>query len=118
MANRRHNRLTVLSYGNTDSWSKSLTDYIFDRDEGKCIYCGELGTEIDHVIPYPKGGPTIRANGVVACKSCNARKSGDISMEYISRGFYYLAIKGESLSWVDEFWEQLPRMRGTISEEN
>lgn len=44
------------------------------RDEGRCRYCGESGTEIDHVIPRHKGGVTNLTNLVLACQSCNRRK--------------------------------------------
>lgn len=115
--NRRTTHISVLNYGTDSNWSEGLRDYIFDRDEGKCAYCGEQGIDIDHVLPYSKGGPTIRANGVVNCKRCNGAKSNRLSQETLTRGFYHLLSKGESISWLDDFFDKLPTMWGAISED-
>lgn len=54
---------------------------IFERDGGKCFYCGVLvgnRWHADHVIPWSKGGRTNEKNGVVACPSCNLKKSAKV----------------------------------------
>lgn len=56
------------------------------RDSETCQYCGarkgdprepegKVSISIDHVIPVSAGGPTSEENLVVACSSCNRRKS-------------------------------------------
>jgi 5-methylcytosine-specific restriction endonuclease McrA len=48
------------------------------QHEGVCPYCaGPLGsnTHLDHIYPVAKGGKSIRANLVMVCGSCNAKKS-------------------------------------------
>ena len=57
------------------------------RDGRTCAYCGietkpknkaKNGLEyttMDHVIPLSKGGDHTMENVVIACNSCNARKS-------------------------------------------
>jgi 5-methylcytosine-specific restriction endonuclease McrA len=52
------------------------------RDGFKCVYCGNYGTTIDHVIPQSKGGPTSYENCVAACSKCNSEKD-DLSLEEI-----------------------------------
>ena len=77
-------------------------DYVWIRDEGRCIYCGDLGQEFDHVIPQDQKGPNHSGNLVVACRSCNHKKRG-LALDYIIKAFQHLARKGESLEWADEF---------------
>ena len=58
-----------------------VRDVIFQRDNGKCFYCGiSVGSRwhADHVIPWSKGGATSPKNGVVACVPCNLKKSAKV----------------------------------------
>ena len=49
--------------------------YVFERDEGFCVYCGNPAREIDHVIPTKDGGKSIRSNLVCVCSRCNTKKA-------------------------------------------
>jgi hypothetical protein len=42
------------------------------RDDGKCIVCGALGTEMMHRIPRRDGGHS-RANLALGCRTCHAK---------------------------------------------
>ncbi|QSE97152.1 HNH endonuclease [Fulvivirga lutea] len=54
---------------------------IFRRDNFQCQYCGQSkDLTLDHVIPRSKGGKSVWANLVTACKRCNTKK-GDNSPE-------------------------------------
>jgi 5-methylcytosine-specific restriction endonuclease McrA len=57
---------------------KPLKNKVVERDQSTCRYCGiklELNEiNIDHVIPYSKGGKTVIENLVVSCVPCNMRK--------------------------------------------
>jgi len=75
---------------------------IMDRDEWKCVYCGDLATQVDHVVPVSRGGPSIEGNGVASCNSCNRRKGGKLGILILTRGFYWLLTKGENIDWLDE----------------
>ena len=49
---------------------------IYKRDKNSCQYCGATTRlTIDHVIPRSKGGQDTWENLVVACSSCNVKKS-------------------------------------------
>lgn len=55
---------------------------VFQRDNFRCLVCGRspanhLGLElqIDHIIPYSQGGPTVLDNLRTLCKDCNLGKS-------------------------------------------
>lgn len=62
------------------SFTARQKTHIYTRDGGKCFYCGEVVTRwhADHVIPHSRGGKTVESNGVVACPSCNLRKSNKV----------------------------------------
>lgn len=54
--------------------------------KGKCFYCGAVvNLEYDHFIPLTSGGLTTKANGVVACRSCNARKHNKTPQEFLTQ---------------------------------
>jgi len=68
---------------------------IYDRQGGKCYYCGaEMATgrddfnrdrkrfTIDHKIPRTLDGATDLENCVGACRSCNARKHTKTALEF------------------------------------
>jgi 5-methylcytosine-specific restriction endonuclease McrA len=49
---------------------------IINRDKN-CVYCGNGDVlELDHIVPLKLGGNSLYNNFVLACKSCNCRKSG------------------------------------------
>jgi 5-methylcytosine-specific restriction endonuclease McrA len=55
-------------------------EQIFERDEYRCVYCGErfdVGElTVDHVQPRMRGGDRSSGNLVTACNACNVRKGG------------------------------------------
>jgi 5-methylcytosine-specific restriction endonuclease McrA len=53
-----------------------LRNEIYERDNYKCVKCGDSNDlQLDHVIPFSKGGRTERKNLQTLCKACNLRKS-------------------------------------------
>ena len=57
---------------------KKVRFKVFDRDNHTCQYCGgkppEATLEIDHKIPYAKGGADTPDNLVTSCFDCNRGK--------------------------------------------
>ena len=53
---------------------------------GVCHYCrrtvGSRALTLDHVVPLVKGGRSIRANMVPACKDCNTKKQSLLPWEW------------------------------------
>ena len=51
---------------------------IFERDEYRCVYCGERfpaeELTLDHVEPRVRGGDRSEGNLVSACRACNTLK--------------------------------------------
>lgn len=61
---------------------------IFERDECRCVYCGEHpppeDLTVDHVEPRVKGGDNSEGNLVTACRTCNVDKGGRAAWEYLA----------------------------------
>lgn len=68
-------------YINVKKW-KRIAKYVFKRDNYTCQYCGKVGgiLEVDHIIPFSKGGNETIDNLTTSCRECN-RKKRDKSVE-------------------------------------
>ena len=53
---------------------------------GICHYCrrtvGPRALTLDHVVPLIRGGRSVRANMVAACKECNSKKQSLLPWEW------------------------------------
>lgn len=57
------------------------------KDNPKCCYCGNHeATEIDHVHPIHKGGPSTISNLVAVCHKCQVTKWHDSLYESVKKG--------------------------------
>lgn len=54
---------------------KTIRNFILERDQRICAYCGNQADTVDHIVPYTQGGGAEKENLVTSCRSCNARKS-------------------------------------------
>lgn len=59
---------------NLNSIPKWYMEQLHEDFGGKCAYCGETATTIDHITPVSKGGNSVPGNVVPACQSCNSSK--------------------------------------------
>ena len=59
--------------------SPKLRFEILRRDGFTCQYCGKTATdkelEIDHLVPFSKGGSNDEGNLITSCKECNRGKT-------------------------------------------
>ena len=83
--------LALLDLKKRDS-NRSFTDLerrqIFRRDKGQCQYCKMMGqdnkvpwseSEIHHVTPYSRGGPTNIVNAALMHKDCHPKSERDVN---------------------------------------
>ncbi len=56
------------------------------RSTGRCHYCGRTyrpaDLTMDHLVPIVRGGKSVHANVVPACKECNAKKKYLLPVEW------------------------------------
>lgn len=52
----------------------SLREWIHEKYNNTCVYCGSRSEHVDHVIPVSRGGTNDEENLVASCRSCNIRK--------------------------------------------
>lgn len=58
---------------------KEVVDAVWKRDGGRCVYCGSTeNLQLDHIIPFSKGGATTVENLQLLCQKCNLQKSNKI----------------------------------------
>lgn len=58
---------------------REVVDAVYARDKGVCVYCGSTeNLQLDHIIPFSKGGATTIENLQLLCQKCNLEKSNHI----------------------------------------
>ena len=76
------NQIKLFFEGNTTkrTISLKLRSEILRRDDYKCVHCGRRSDDgvklhIDHILPFSKGGLTVKENLQTLCNECNIGKS-------------------------------------------
>ena len=61
-----------------------LREYVLERDERKCVYCGakDIPLQLDHIIPRSRSGHNRPSNLCAACGPCNQRKNNLTAAEF------------------------------------
>ena len=61
-----------------------LREYILEKFQRTCVYCGAQGVplEIDHLLPKARGGSNRASNLTLACRPCNQRKGQQTAAEF------------------------------------
>ena len=58
---------------------QEIVDAVYRRDKGRCVKCGSTqNLQLDHIIPFSKGGATSVENLQLLCQKCNLEKSNKI----------------------------------------
>ena len=58
---------------------REVVDAVYRRDGARCMYCGSTeNLQLDHIIPFSKGGATSLENLQLLCQKCNLEKSNKI----------------------------------------
>jgi 5-methylcytosine-specific restriction endonuclease McrA len=84
---------------------------IFDRDENRCVYCGEQFESdeltLDHVEPRVRGGDHSKGNLVAACKACNTLKGHRRLSEFL---FTHPSARENFFRYAAHVWPRLMRI--------
>ncbi|NEO13228.1 MULTISPECIES: RNA-guided endonuclease IscB [unclassified Moorena] len=69
--------ISGIEYQQGTLYGYELREYLLEKWNRKCAYCGAKGThlEIEHIKPLSKGGSNRVSNLAIACHSCNQAKS-------------------------------------------
>jgi len=57
---------------------KDVKQRVYERDKGRCIFCGAPGLPEAHVISRAHGGMGIEQNIVTVCRNCHERMDNGI----------------------------------------
>lgn len=57
---------------------KDVKQKVYERDKGRCIFCGAPGLPEAHVISRAHGGMGIEQNIVTVCRNCHERMDNGI----------------------------------------
>lgn len=69
--------------------SGKVKAFVFERDKGKCVYCGSSeNLEFDHIIPISKGGSNTEKNIQLTCMKCIRTKREYIDDSFLSNPNY------------------------------
>ncbi|NEO42407.1 MAG: HNH endonuclease [Moorea sp. SIOASIH] len=69
--------ISGIEYQQGTLYGYELREYLLEKWNRKCAYCGATGTqlEIEHIKPLSKGGSNRVSNLTIACHPCNQAKS-------------------------------------------
>ena len=69
----------------TGHWKKQRLR-VLSRDGYTCTYCGDVATEVDHIIPRKVGGSHDMDNLTSACRRCNLLKGARSESLFLLKG--------------------------------
>lgn len=75
-----------VEYQRGELYGFEISEYLRERTNFKCAYCGKEGTkeklEIEHIIPKSRGGSNRVNNLTLACHKCNQKKGNQTAKEF------------------------------------
>ena len=87
MQKLRNPEIEGVEYQRGTLFGFELREYLLHKWQYKCAYCDKKDTplEIDHIVPKSKGGSNSVTNLVIACRSCNEKKSNKSLSEFLNK---------------------------------
>lgn len=76
--------ISGISYQQGELQGYLLREYLLEKWQRKCAYCGAKGIplQIEHLVPKPRGGSERASNVTLACEPCNVRKGHQTADEF------------------------------------
>lgn len=75
---------------------------VLERDNFTCVYCGNPGIQVDHILPWIWSGNDSEENLVASCQDCNAIASDKIFPSFQDKKEYILVVRS-SVRWKKKF---------------
>lgn len=76
--------ISGLEYQQGELVGYEIREYLLERWEHRCAYCGKTAVplEVEHIIPKIRGGSDRVSNLTLACHACNQRKGRQTAAEF------------------------------------
>jgi 5-methylcytosine-specific restriction endonuclease McrA len=80
----RNPEITGITYQQGSLFGYQVREYILEKWQRTCVYCGSKDTslQIEHLVPKARGGSDRVDNLTLACKPCNQRKGNQTAAEF------------------------------------
>lgn len=80
----------VLIRKSTRQIEQGVSWAVYHRDGYRCRYCAIQGVPmtVDHLVLWEKGGPSIAANLITACRKCNKVRSNTEFADWLKHPHY------------------------------
>lgn len=72
-----NHRRRVPKRRNRSKFSKTVRDQILEAENNTCQTCGNLATQIHHVMPRGRQGRGVYTNGMAVCNGCHRKIHDD-----------------------------------------
>ena len=68
-------------------WGYEIREYLLNKWDRKCAYCGVVNTplQVEHIHPKAKGGANRISNLCLACDACNKKKGTQDIEQFLSK---------------------------------
>lgn len=78
--------ISGIEYQQGELFGYEVKEYLLEKFNHTCVYCDKthVPLQIDHVIPRSKGGSNRVSNLVLACVSCNQKKSNMSLKDFVT----------------------------------
>ena len=73
-----------VEYQQGELWGYEVREYLLEKWERKCAYCGaeNVPLEIEHIVPKSRDGSNRISNLAIACHPCNVAKGNQTAGEF------------------------------------
>lgn len=76
--------ISGVEYQQGELMGYEVREYLLEKWERKCAYCGKEGVplEVEHIVPKSRGGSNRVSNLTLACRDCNEKKGSNTAEEF------------------------------------
>jgi 5-methylcytosine-specific restriction endonuclease McrA len=76
--------ITGIEYQQGELQGYEVKEYLLDKWERKCAYCGKIDVplEVEHIVPKSRDGTDRVSNLTISCRACNLKKGSKTAEEF------------------------------------